>query len=108
MSSPQLFQPIQVGDIQLQHRIIFAPSTRFRADDTHTPLPHVIEYYAQRASTPGSLLISEATLIAMRAGGLTNAPGIWSDRQIAAWKKVKSLDRLVPVINVLIITSLGH
>jgi NADPH2 dehydrogenase len=53
------------------------------------PLPHVAEYYQQRANTPGSLLITEATFIAARAGGHKHAPGIWSDEQIAAWKKVR-------------------
>ncbi|KAJ6601082.1 hypothetical protein DFH09DRAFT_1020338 [Mycena vulgaris] len=86
MSSPKLFQPSQVGDIELSHRIVFAPTTRFRADANHAPLPHVAEYYEQRASTSGSLLISEATFIAPRAGGYKHAPGIWSDAQIAAWK----------------------
>ncbi|KAF7347200.1 putative inactive dehydrogenase EasA [Mycena venus] len=88
MSTPKLFQPIQVGDIQLSHRVVFAPTTRFRADDDHTPFPHVVEYYGQRASQPGSLIISEATLIAERAGASKHAPGIWSDEQIAAWKQI--------------------
>ncbi|KAJ7639472.1 hypothetical protein FB45DRAFT_905697 [Roridomyces roridus] len=88
MSTQKLFQSTRVGDIELTHRVVFAPTTRFRADSTHAPLPHVAEYYGQRASTAGSLLVSEATAIAARAGGFTNVPGIWSDEQIAAWKKV--------------------
>ncbi|KAJ6601081.1 hypothetical protein DFH09DRAFT_1069765 [Mycena vulgaris] len=88
MSSPKLFQPTHIGDIELSHRVVFAPATRFRADANHTPLPHVAEYYEQRASTPGSFLITEATIIAARAGGYTNGPGIWSDAQISAWKAV--------------------
>ncbi|KAJ7213104.1 hypothetical protein GGX14DRAFT_620219 [Mycena pura] len=88
MSSSKLFQSIRVGDVDLAHRVVFAPTTRFRADANHTPLPHVAEYYEQRASTPGSLLISEATFIALRAGGDKHTPGIWSDEQISAWKTV--------------------
>ncbi|KAJ7639557.1 NADH:flavin oxidoreductase/NADH oxidase [Roridomyces roridus] len=88
MSIPKLFQPTRVGDVELAHRVVLAPTTRFRADSNHAPLPHVAEYYGQRASTSGSLLISEATFIAARAGGYPNAPGIWSDEQIGAWKKV--------------------
>ncbi|KAJ6581828.1 hypothetical protein B0H19DRAFT_928954 [Mycena capillaripes] len=88
MSTPKLFQPTLVGDIELSHRVVFAPTTRLRANKNHAPLPHVAEYYEQRASTSGSLLISEATYIAARAGGFAHAPGIWSDEQIAAWKKV--------------------
>ncbi|KAJ7857041.1 hypothetical protein B0H13DRAFT_2077808 [Mycena leptocephala] len=88
MSSAKLFHPTRVGDIELNHRVVFAPTTRFRADAGHVPFPHVAEYYEQRASTSGSLLISEATLIASRAGGHKHAPGIWSDEQISAWKSI--------------------
>ncbi|KAJ6504639.1 hypothetical protein C8R47DRAFT_1103060 [Mycena vitilis] len=42
----------------------------------------------QRGSTPGTLLTTEASVIALRAGGYGNVSGIWSDEQIAAWKKV--------------------
>ncbi|KAL1690560.1 hypothetical protein GGG16DRAFT_55350 [Schizophyllum commune] len=89
MSTPKLFQPAQVGDLTLAHRVVLAPLTRFRHTDlSHVALPNVKEYYAQRGSTPGTLLISEATFIAPQAGGYKNAPGIWSDEQIKAWKEV--------------------
>ncbi|KAJ7255776.1 hypothetical protein C8J57DRAFT_1186402 [Mycena rebaudengoi] len=88
MADPKLFQQIQLGDIRLKHRIVMAPLTRLRASDEHVPLPHVREYYTQRASVPGTLLISEATYIAAKAGGINNVPGIWSERQIAAWKQI--------------------
>ncbi|KAJ7053841.1 hypothetical protein C8F01DRAFT_1164942 [Mycena amicta] len=92
-SDSKLFQPIRIGDIELGHRVVFAPSTRYRADTKHVPLPHVGEYYEQRASS-GGLLITEATLPALRMGGEPNAPGIWSDEQIAAWKKACRLSFL--------------
>ncbi len=65
-----------------------APLTRFRADEEHVPLPFVAEYYAQRASSHGTLLITEATFIAPQAGGYAHAPGIYSKAPIEAWKKV--------------------
>jgi NADPH2 dehydrogenase len=88
--TPALFSPIQVGEIQLAHRVVMAPLTRFRADDDHVPLAAdvVAQYYAQRGIVPGTLLVSEATFIAPQAGGYGNAPGIWSQKQIDAWKKV--------------------
>ncbi|KAH7397996.1 NADPH dehydrogenase [Cadophora sp. MPI-SDFR-AT-0126] len=88
MSSSNLFKPLKLGNVELKNRIVLAPLTRFRADDAHVPLPFVPEYYAQRASVPGTLLITEATFIAPKAGGYGNAPGIWSEAQIASWKKV--------------------
>ncbi|KAJ7067752.1 hypothetical protein B0H15DRAFT_940643 [Mycena belliarum] len=89
MSSSQLFKPLQVGTVSLQHRIILAPLTRLKATAEHVPfLPLVAEYYGQRASRPGTLLITEATFIAARAGGYPHIPGIWSPAQIEAWRAV--------------------
>ncbi|KAI0744498.1 NADH:flavin oxidoreductase/NADH oxidase [Earliella scabrosa] len=84
-----LFQPIQVGDITLAHRVVFAPLTRCRANNrgVHTDL--AVEYYAQRASVPGTLLITEATYVSRAAEGRSpNAPGVWNDEQVAAWKRI--------------------
>lgn len=30
--TPALFQPLQVGEIKLQHRLVMAPMTRLRGD----------------------------------------------------------------------------
>jgi NADPH2 dehydrogenase len=87
-SSSKLFQPLKIGTMSLQHRLVMAPLTRFRADDQNVPLPMVAEYYAQRASVPGTLLITEATFIAPQAAGYPNVPGIWNKDQITAWKTV--------------------
>ncbi|KZP23958.1 NADH:flavin oxidoreductase/NADH oxidase [Athelia psychrophila] len=86
----KLFEPIQVGDLSLLHRVVLAPLTRFRGTDAHVPGPTMPEYYAQRASVPGTLLVTEATFIAAKAGGYANVPGIWNDEQIEEWKKVTS------------------
>jgi NADPH2 dehydrogenase len=87
-TSSKLFTPLQVGDFTLAHRIVMAPLTRFRADDNHVHTDLAVQYYSQRAEVPGTLLNTEATLIAPEAGGYDHVPGIWSDEQIAAWKKV--------------------
>ncbi|KAG8880208.1 hypothetical protein FRB98_005292, partial [Tulasnella sp. 332] len=106
-STPKLFTPLKVGDITLQHRIVMAPLTRFRANDEHVPQgvsrrlqkplrlqsditaseKIAVEYYSQRAS-PGTLLISEATPISAAAGGFPNIPGIYTDDQITGWRHV--------------------
>ncbi|RDB18242.1 putative inactive dehydrogenase EasA [Hypsizygus marmoreus] len=89
-TTPKLFQPIRIGNITLSHRVVLAPLTRFKATKkSHIPVvPLVKEYYSQRSSTPGTLVITEATFIAAQAGGYANVPGIWSQDQIRAWKEV--------------------
>ena len=105
MTTSKLFQPIQLGTVTLQHRVVMAPVTRYRGDSKHTPTDLGVEHYAARGSTPGTLMITEATLIAHKATGEnTHVPGIWSDGQVAAWKKVCLVLRLWPscaVVNAL-------
>ncbi len=88
-SIPKLFQPIRVGTANLQHRVVLAPMTRFRADEQYVHGPLAVEYYKQRTSVPGTLAITEATAIAPQAGGYKNVPGIWSDEQISGWSPVR-------------------
>lgn len=84
----KLFEPLQIGSMSLHHRIVMAPLTRLRADDNHVQQPMAVQYYSQRASAPGTLLIAEATLISPSHGGVPNAPGIWNDAQVAGWKMI--------------------
>jgi len=83
-----LFQPLRVGTLDLQHRVVMAPLTRFRANKEHVHGDLAKTYYAQRSSVPGTLLITEATFIAPQAAGYANVPGIWNAAQITAWKAV--------------------
>ena len=100
-AAPALFRSIRVGDMNLSHRVALAPCTRLRSDSTHVPSDLYVEYYKQRASVPGTLLISEGTFIAPQAGIIPHAPGIWSDAQIAAWKKVSRYITQITLLNVL-------
>ncbi len=85
---PSIFDPIKIGRSELSHRLVLAPLTRYRANLSHVHGDLAVEYYSQRASVPGTLLITEATFISARAGGDDHAPGIYTADQIAAWKRV--------------------
>ncbi|KAK0216371.1 hypothetical protein IW262DRAFT_1475400 [Armillaria fumosa] len=90
MSTSKLFQPITVGRLSLSHRVVLAPMTRLRVNPvTFSPLlPLVKDYYVQRAKVPGTLLISEGTIVAPKASGFPGAPEIWTEEQISAWKEI--------------------
>jgi NADPH2 dehydrogenase len=91
-SESKLFAPIKIGAHTLAHRVVLAPLTRYKANPTdNVPiLPLVSEYYTQRASCAGTLLITESTIISRPGGGRDNTPGIWTKEQVAAWKEVGS------------------
>lgn len=83
-----LFEPTRIGALSLGHRVVMAPLTRYRADEHNVPLPIMKEYYRQRASSPGSMIITEGTFISPQAGGFANVPGIWNETQIKAWREI--------------------
>lgn len=68
--APTLFTPLNIGPISLSNRVVMAPLTRYRASDTHVHGDLAVEYYAQRTSVPGTLLITEATFISPRVSSL--------------------------------------
>lgn len=87
MSADKLFTPLKVGPVTAPNRIFMAPLTRLRSivpGDIPTPL--MGEYYRQRASS--GLIITEATQISAQAKGYEGAPGLHSEEQIEAWKKI--------------------
>lgn len=81
-----LGKPLQVGDLTLKNRIIMAPLTRSRSGDERIPNDLVREYYEQRATA--GMILTEATIIDEKAAGYAATPGIYSEEQIAGWKKV--------------------
>ena len=82
----KLFTPLQLGDYSIKNRIVMAPLTRNRANADLAPTALNEEYYRQRSSA--GLIITEATQISRLAQGYPMTPGIYSDAQIAGWKKV--------------------
>jgi N-ethylmaleimide reductase len=83
---PTLFDPIQVGAIHATNRIAMAPLTRNRADAERVPSSLAPTYYAQRAGA--GLIVSEATQISPTGQGYFATPGIYSEPQVAAWRRV--------------------
>jgi N-ethylmaleimide reductase len=83
----KLFTPAQVGPYRLSHRVVMAPLTRMRSNPGDVPSDLMVEYYTQRASH-GGLIVSEATPVSIRGNGYAGAPGIYSDSQIAGWRRV--------------------
>jgi hypothetical protein len=83
---PNLFDPLQLGDIAVANRIFMSPLTRGRSTPDHVPTELMIEYYRQRAGA--GLIISEGTGVSRRGLGWPAAPGLWTDAQVEAWKPV--------------------
>ena len=83
-----LFTPVQLGAVQLKHRVVMAPLTRSRSIQPNSvPGDLMAEYYAQRASD-GGLIIGEATNISLTSRGWLGSPGLYLDEHVQGWRKV--------------------
>jgi N-ethylmaleimide reductase len=82
-----LFSPTKLGSLSLQNHLVMCPLTRSRAIG-NVPNDLMAEYYAQRASA--GLIITEGTSPSPNGLGYARIPGIFSDAQVAGWKKATS------------------
>ncbi|KAJ3814044.1 hypothetical protein F5876DRAFT_73284 [Lentinula aff. lateritia] len=77
-TTANLFFPIEIGHMLLNHRVVMAPQTKLRTINTSALLKVVKEYYFQRGSISGTFSISEGTAFGF-------------DEQIATWKEVSGV-----------------
>ena len=85
MYHPSLFTPLQAGSLTIPNRMLMAPLTRCRAEADHVPGDLMAEYYSQRASA--GLIIAEATMAMEGNSSFWMEPGIYSEAQVAGWRK---------------------
>ncbi|MFP4147709.1 MAG: alkene reductase [Halorhodospira sp.] len=81
-----LFTPHTLGDVELPNRVLMAPLTRARAGEGDVPTDLTVEYYRQRAGA--GLIFSEATQVSAQGKGYAFTPGIYSEEQVTAWRRI--------------------
>jgi len=80
-----LFTPTTLGKLQLKNRVVMAPMTRSRATG-NVPNELMEKYYKLRAGA--GLIITEGTSPSANGLGYARIPGMFSDAQVAGWKRV--------------------
>jgi N-ethylmaleimide reductase len=81
-----LFEPFELGDLELANRIVMAPMTRNRADENGEATPEMAAYYRQRASA--GLIITESAPVSPGGVGYPYTPGIYTEAQARSWLRV--------------------
>ncbi|MEO8360435.1 MAG: alkene reductase [Vicinamibacteria bacterium] len=81
-----LFDPLFFGDLSVRNRVVMAPLTRDRAGRDRVPTALNVTYYEQRASA--GLIVTEATQISPEGQGYLDTPGIYSEAQVDAWRRI--------------------
>ncbi|KAG0704545.1 hypothetical protein DFH29DRAFT_910800 [Suillus ampliporus] len=84
----KLLEPLAIGPLTLRNRVVMSALTRSRSVPTNVPNDLNLEYYAQRARGGAGLITTEGTMICQQGTEWQNAPGIWNQDQVAAWKKI--------------------
>ena len=85
MPEDTLFSSFKLGPLTLPSRIVMSPMTRSRSIG-NVPDDLVATYYGQRASA--GLIVTEGTSPSPNGLGYARIPGLYSDEQVAGWKKV--------------------
>jgi N-ethylmaleimide reductase len=80
-----LFEPTMLGPLSLRNRMVMSPMTRNRATETNIPTTLMAEYYSQRAGA--GLIVTEGTSPSPNGVGYPRIPGLWSQQQLAGWKR---------------------
>lgn len=82
----KLVEKTQLGKLTLKNKMAMSAMTRSRADINGVVGDMTVQYYTQRASA--GLIFTEAIRISEEATGSPLTPGIYTNEQIEAWKKV--------------------
>ncbi|MBA7676735.1 N-ethylmaleimide reductase [subsurface metagenome] len=76
-----LLKEITMGDLHLKNRMVMAPMTRSRANNSeHRPTELQAKHYEQRSSA--GLIITCGSQVSKNAVGYINTPGIYSEAQV--------------------------
>lgn len=82
----KLLEPVQIGNLHLQNRVVMAPMTRSRADAQGLVSSLHATYYSQRATA--GLIVSEGVNVSQQAIGSPLTPGLFHAEQVDAWRGV--------------------
>lgn len=83
-----LFEPVQLGALELANRVVMAPMTRAFSPGG-VPGENVVQYYRKRAEGGVGLIVTEGTWIPhWSASNDPNVPDFHGEEALAGWKRV--------------------
>lgn len=82
----KLLENTRLADLRLKNKMLMSAMTRSRADINGVVGDMTVQYYTQRVGA--GLIFTEAIRISEEATGSPLTPGIYTNEQIEAWKKV--------------------
>ncbi|MFJ4190633.1 FAD-dependent monooxygenase [Kitasatospora sp. NPDC089509] len=91
---PPMFRPLKLGALELRNRIVVPPLATFTSPDA---LPSAFDRAQLTAHALGGagLVIAGMTAVDPAGRATDRCPGLWTDRQEAAWAELRSAVRAV-------------
>jgi 2,4-dienoyl-CoA reductase-like NADH-dependent reductase (Old Yellow Enzyme family) len=87
MTTPLLFQPIELRGVRLRNRIVISPMCQYSAQDGHVTDWHLVHLGKFAQGGAGAVFI-EATAVEKRGRITHGDTGIWDDGHVAGLKKI--------------------
>jgi 2,4-dienoyl-CoA reductase-like NADH-dependent reductase (Old Yellow Enzyme family) len=99
MTHPLLFQPIQLRELTVPHRLWVSPMCQYSAIEGVVQHWHAVHLGAWATHKAG-LIITEATAVAPEGRISDGDAGIWNDTQVDAWKPIVAFSKQqgVPIV----------
>jgi 2,4-dienoyl-CoA reductase-like NADH-dependent reductase (Old Yellow Enzyme family) len=89
MTTPLLFQPIELRGVRLRNRIVVSPMCQYSAQDGHVADWHLVHLGKFAQGGAGAVFV-EATAVERRGRITHGDTGIWDDGHIAGLKRISS------------------
>ncbi len=84
---PPMFTPFKLRSVQLKNRVVVSPMAQYLCTEG-VPGDHHLVHLGARAMGGAGLVIAEMTCTSADARITPGCPGLWTDEQGAAWRRI--------------------
>ena len=86
-STPPMFVPFQLREMQLNNRVVMSPMAQYTAVDGNPTDWHLV-HLGSRATGGAGLIFTEMTCVSPEARITPGCTGIWNETQTSQWKRI--------------------
>ncbi|WP_408896846.1 bifunctional salicylyl-CoA 5-hydroxylase/oxidoreductase [Nocardioides sp. R1-1] len=86
-SAPAMFQPVRIGELELKNRVMLSPMDQYCAVEG-VPTDFHLVHLGSKALGGAGLVMTEMTCVSPEGRITPGCPGLWTDEQAAAWRRV--------------------
>ena len=84
---PPMFTPFQLRELTLKNRVVVSPMAQYSCEDG-LPGDYHLAHLGARALGGAGLVFAEMTCVSADARITPGCPGLWTDAQGAAWRRI--------------------